>query len=390
MSFIESASRGVDRVSELSSKFMAYADSNRQKLGKVVINTVLLIIIFALFGCFDFITMRFNFGILWGQPTLTDSQYLKYIIEGGKSVNEAQLIVTAQFWTKVLTKAIAGGVCAFNIGINLSFDIEKDKDGILKENSQKYEKLVKFKDQKTFEDYVINVFNPKQKKKAYISQINRKIYLLNKFATNKSKLLYNADSDIPEKKEELERLKAKNRYCIKRAELERLKTDEYIDKNLDSLKVNYSYVDPIVFDLEIDGKGTYKGVKVKGNVGAGKVRATSSVLLGMVAVSMLLASLIPDFDKNELKENCESFAKWLSTYGINFITDIGVIIWQTLRGIFTSRKIISSELTLPFIGRNKVLTDYIEYCTENNIQKSKAYMIYEKIESEAKLNERIN
>lgn len=350
--------RGLDKVHNTTNKFISYADTNREKISKTIINTILLIIIFAVFGCFDFLTMTFHF----------------------------ENILQATFWAKVVSKAIAGGICAYNIGINLAWDNEIKKDLVLADNSSKYERLIKFKDQKTFEFFVINVFNRKQKKEAYISQINRKIYWLNKFSTNKSKLLYNADSDIEDKKKELELAKSKNRYCIKRKELEALKDDEYIEKNLDTIKCSYSYVDPLVFDLEIDGKSTYKGVKVKGNVGAGKVRATGTVLLGMVAISMFLATLGLDASQEQFENQMVAF--W--SYVLTCCEDIGLIVWQVLRGLLGARKIISQELTQPFIGRNKVLTDYQEWCLENNIEKSKTYVIYQKLlesEREALTNE---
>lgn len=346
----------VDTYYKASAKFYTYADTNRDKISKAIINTILLVIIFAVFGCFDFLTMTFQF----------------------------EKVIEASFWAKVISKAIAGGICAYNIGINISWDREVEKDLVLKENSDKYERLIKLKDQKTFEYFVVEVFNKKEKKKAYIAQINRKIFWLNKFATNKSKLLYNQDTEDEAKKSQLEEQKAKNRYCVKRKELEALKDDEYIEKNLDTLKVKYYPVDPIVFDLEIDGKSTYHGVKVKGNVGGGKVKATANVLLGMFAISTFIT--IIGLDANQQQFESQMLAFW--HYVLVCAEDIGVIVWQTLRGILGSRKIISQELTTPFIGRNKVLTDYNEWCIENNIEKSKSFQIYKKIEeSEMRANE---
>lgn len=353
MGYIE---RGLDKVHNTTNKFISYADTNREKISKTIVNTILLVIIFAIFGCFDFLTMTFNFNN----------------------------IIQASFWAKVISKAIAGGICAYNIGINLSWDNEIKKDLVLADNMARYETLVKTKDQKTFEYYVIEVFNRKQKKEAYISQINRKIYVLNKFAFNKSKLLYNADSEDEATKSKLDEQKAKNRYCVKRKELEALKTDEYIDKNLDTLKVRYNAVDPLVFDLEIDGKPTYKGVKVKGNVGAGKVKATGNVLLGMVAISMFLATLGLDANQQQFENQMVAF--W--SYVLTCCEDIGLIVWQVLRGLLGSRKIISQELTQPFIGRNKVLTDYQEWCIENKVEKSKSYLMYQKIIDEQSKAER--
>lgn len=339
----------IDKGYNTIGKFVSYGNTNREKIGKAVVNTFLLIIIFAVFGCFDFLTFSFHF----------------------------EYLATVSYWTGVLSKAIAGGICAFNIGINLSWDNEIEKDTILRENAEKYDRLNKLRDAKSFNKYVTEVFNPSEKKRAYIGQINNKIYKLDKYAKNKDKLLYSSEN---------EEEKAKNKYCIKRKELEMLKSEDYIAKNLDNIHVNYYYVDPIVFDMELDGKTSYKGKRVTGSVAEGKVKATANVVVGMIGISMFITSLGASVSQEEFANQMVRF--W--HYCVKLIADIGVIVWQTLRGVFSSRKLISQQLTQPLINRNEVLTGYIEWCAENNIETSKATKIYQKIvESENSYEEMV-
>lgn len=300
---------------------ISLASSKKEYLGKQIINTILLFIILVVFGCLDFARLTFHF----------------------------ENLVDVSYWGTVLSKTIAG-VCAFNIGINLMWEIELRKDKILTAAITLYNHLIKYKDD-DFEYFVVHVYNPKEKAKAYISQINKKIYRLNRFSKGKDRLLYS--SDLPEKQEE----KLKNRYCIKRKELEELKKPEFIEKNIDSLKVRYYLVDPTVFELEIDGSATIHGVKTKGNVGAGKVKASSNVLIGMVGVSMFLTAI-------GLELNQEQFANQMVRfwhYCLKCITDVGIVLWQTYRGMLNARKIISTELTQPYVGRNKVLKEYYKW-----------------------------
>lgn len=154
--------------------------------------------------------------------------------------------------------------------------------------------------------------------------------------------------------------KEKNKYCIKRKELEDLKDKDYIKKNLESLKVRYSYVDPTVFELEIDGRVIITGVKVKGNIGVGKVKASSNVVLGMVGISMFLTSIGLELNQEEFASQMVRF--W--HYVMKCAADVGTILWQVYRGMSQSRKIISSELTQPYVGRNKVLKDYYKWRLE--------------------------
>lgn len=316
----------LNKVSELGdviSRGVSYASGKREQLVRQAINGVLLFIILLVFGCLDFATLKFH----------------------------PEFLTSIGYWGTVFTKTIAG-VCAYNIGINLMWDLEIAKDYILAFAIARYEKLKKWADDTEFEAFV-KIFNAREKTKAYISQINKKIYRLNKLSKAKDRLLYS--SDLPENQEK----KAKNRYCIRRQELEDLKKEEFIAKNLDGLSVRYMEVYPEIFKLEIDGTTISRGVKTKGNVALGKAKATSSMVFGMVAFSAFVASFGLEMDQEEFASNMEAFLHYL----LKCAEDIAIIIWQSLRGALRTKRIISSELTQPYAGRNKVLLDFLKWKT---------------------------
>lgn len=327
--------------------FISYANSNKNKISKIVINSILLFIIFAIFGCFDFV----NFTV------------------------DITLLANWKYWTQVFAKT-TGGAIAFNIGINLLFDKEIESDKVLAEQREKYQRLNDKKDQTTFNYYVVNVFNKEEKKKAYKDKINRKIYWLNKFSTNKSKLLYSTTinenvEDYEKKLEELNEQKAKNKYCVKRKELEELKSDEYIEKNIDSIIVKYNMVDPIVFELEIDGSRSYRGVKTKGDVNIGRARLTSGVVLGMILISMIITSIVLAPDQQQFENQMVRFGHYVASCA----SDTGIILWQAFRGMINARKLVSQELTEPFAGRNRVLDCYYQWVIDNDIAPTKGQQI---------------
>lgn len=320
--------KGLNVASELSSevgKAVSIASSKKEQIGKQLVNGVLLFIILLVFGCLDFATLKFH---------------IEYIL-------------TASYWGTVFSKTIAG-ICAFNIGVNIMWETELLKDAILEEAIKLYNHLNKFK-KDDFEYFIEIVFNPKEKTKAYISQINRKIYFFNKLSRAKDRLLYS--SVLPEKQEE----KLKNRYCCKRQELEDLKDPDFIAKNLDSLKVSYMRVDATLFELEIDGSSVSHGVKTKGNIGASKVKASSNVALGMLGFSMFFTAVGLELDGQQFANQMEAFWHYL----LKCLTDVGIVLWQALRGVMKTRKIISNELTQPYVGRNKVLRDYYKWQLDN-------------------------
>ena len=325
----EKISRANDKIDDV----ISLASSKKEYWTKQIINSVLLFIILLVFGCLDFAKLAFHF----------------------------ERIVQLSYWGTVLSKTIAG-VCAFNIGINLLWEVEIRKDTILAHAIELYNHLIKYKVD-DFEYFVVHIYNPREKKKAYISQINRKIYRLNRFSRAKDRLLYS--SDLEEKQTE----KLKNKYCILRQQLEDLKKDDFIEKNLDSLKVHYYMVDATVFDLEIDGSAAIHGVKTRGNINAGKVKASSNVIIGMVGFSMFLTAIALELNQEEFANQMVRF--W--HYCLKCITDTGIVLWQTYRGMLTARKIVSQELTQPYVGRNKVLKEYYKWRFEQGKLTEKEY-----------------
>lgn len=342
---MESPFNAVSNLSRTVANSVSTIQSKKEFIIKQSINAILLFVILLVFGCLDFATL---------------TVHLEYLLDAG-------------YWAATFSKTVAG-VCAYNIGINLMWDTEIKKDIDLALNIDKYNKLIQYK-QNDFEYFVVHIFNPKEKKKAYISQINRRIYWLNRFSKDRDQLLYS--SEIPQDAEnrdelvkELELKKSKNKYCIRRQELEELKKPDFIEKNLDSLKVRYYEVNPASFELEIDGSTTISGVKTVGNVGLGKAKASAQVVLGMLGFSMFITAIGLELNSQEFVDNMAAF--W--HYALKCATDVGIIAWQTFRGMLYSRKLVSQELTKPYAGRNTVLTEYLEWRLSTNQPNSLSYI----------------
>lgn len=334
---------GIDRASDLIESTISVAITKKEKIVKQFINILLLFIILMVFGCLDFATLTFHY----------------------------EYLLSANYWGTVGTKVIAG-VCAFNLGINFIFDSEVKKNGILQEAIAKNKQLMAYK-QIDFEYYVIKVFNLNEKRKAYISYINRKINLLNRFSRAKDRLLYSSTLSTEEEKQ-------KNFYCRRRKELEQLKTDEYIEKNIESINVKYYEVDPSIFELEIDGSAKTQGVRTRGSVNQGRVKASSTVIIGMILISSFFTAFGLEADSQEFQNNMVAF--W--HYCLKAIQDIGVVLWQFARGMFESRKIVSQQLTEPYLGRNKVLESYLEWRLTTNQPDS---LVYKELHQEEEIIE---
>lgn len=311
---VNSIELGIGRINDLLS-------TKKEFIGKQILNIIYLFIVLIVTGCLDFVSLDFHF----------------------------ERLGTFSFWGSVITKVVLC-VCVFNIGVNLLWDTQINKSTELKNAISQYEILITYI-QKDFEEFIERIFNPNEKRKAYISKINRQIYRLNKFSKAKDRLLYS--SSLPERQAE----KEKNKYCIKRKELDELKSDDFIEKNLDNINVKYCEVDPALFHLEIDGNEKTTGVKIKGSVAGGKVKASSNIILSVVAISMFTAS----FGLMLNEDIFETQALKVLSYAIKLLADLLTILWQLSRGMMNCKKIITNEIIAPYNGRNKVLQDYVDW-----------------------------
>ncbi len=323
----------VNALGKASDGVGSLVSSKKEFITKNIINGILLIVILLAFGCFDFLHLEFHF----------------------------EYLADPNYWVDVLIKAVAD-ICAYNIGINFIID------DVIKRNEQivilkrHYEKLNSCK-QADFEEF-IPIYNKEQKVLAYKHKMTRLIYLLNKVAKRKDKILYNKwlkDNTIDIHK---------NRYCIKRKELEYLRSDEYIKENIDALDVKYVDVDSSVFEMEIDGSPKVVQNKVVGSVSKGRAVASSSTLLGVVIFSMVFRSIGLSPNKQEFENQMVAAAY----YAISIASDIGIIVWQFMRGILGTHRIVSQQVTTPLAERVKILKKYYEWRIAKGYQAPRCYL----------------
>jgi len=325
MNFVEkgvtAGINGLQKVADAGSTAEELASSHKQQITKTIVNSILLVIILIVFGCFDWMHFKFHFD--W----LTD----------------------INFWGKTTMKVVAS-LCAYNIGINFIVDEVIKRNKNLGNAKYKYEVLNSNK-QRDFEYYIHHVYNPNNKKVMYISYINKRINLLNKFSRRSDRILY--VSELPERQAE----KEKNKYCIRRKELEYLKSDEYIDANIENLKVRYRDIDHTIFELEIGGKQKTTQKNVTGSIAKGRAISTGTGALSIIGVTMFIGSFSVAPNQQEFTEGAVAAANTV----VKMCSDIFVIIWQFFRGILSATKIVSQQLTGPYVERVEILKNYYQW-----------------------------
>lgn len=228
----------------------------------------------------------------------------------------------------------------------------------MQENKIRYEKLNKMRGN-DFSIWCETVLNPRIKREKYISIMHKKIASLEKRTNPRYKVLYVIDEDerkkiidnYPKKKW---KLKA-SEYIDKRLKLESLITDDYIDKNINSLNVKCENVNPALFDLTIDAKQKNKTYRVTSHVAMAKVGALVVSSFIMVIGQMIMSTIGYSFDGEEALSQAEKI--WNAI--INTLMDLTFIAWQFYSGTREIGKIIEAQEGVAYANRCFILKSYL-------------------------------
>jgi hypothetical protein len=141
---------------------------------------------------------------------------------------DTSIFYRASYWYSLISATIASALILYSTSSNDIDTYDKlDKDVVEKRDN--LDRLVANNVENDFEKYIVEE-NLKRKVYAWKQKINRKLSRLEFFARQKNIELYYSEDEF---------LKSKSRYCIKRAKLEKLLTDEYINKHMYYLRVKY-------------------------------------------------------------------------------------------------------------------------------------------------------
>lgn len=336
MGFIEKGvATATNTLGQVSDSVGDLVSSKKQFITKQIINVVLLLIILLVFGCFDFLHLVFHF----------------------------EYFLNANYWFDVGIKAVAD-ICSYNIGVNFIIDEVIKNNKILAKLKETYEKLNALKEN-DFDDFLFE-YNRDQKVIAYKNKITHRIYRLNKYAKRADKIEYNRLI----KRTDCTWNEVKNRYCIKRHQLELLRTDEYIKQNIETLNVNYKDVDSAVFEIEINGTQKIIKNQVTGSVSKGRAIASSTTLLGVVVGSMVIRSISLAPNQQEFENQMIEAAH----YAMKMASDIAIIIWQFLRGVLGTHNIVSQQITTPLSERVTILKKYYAWRQNKGLKVPKCYL----------------
>ena len=238
---------------------------------------------------------------------------------------------------------------AYYISNNLVYDKCINSEEI-KNAFYKFKELNKLKDS-NFPEF-LELYNKKIKKEAFRDHINNKIVKLeNRLARTKNKRRIHKITDkISDKK--------------------KLLTDEYIDANIDFIRVKYYHV------LESD----FVSTELLENTEKHKTRTDYNTVLFKSIVKKVLPYIMSSLVLGMTITN--SLNKPTNEVIINLLSDLVIICMRTIQGLYDAQKIIDSAYLIPYSNKVEILKEYLNW--NGNNPASKASKILNYIEQEGK------
>lgn len=286
---------------------------NRDKIAKNIITTFLLILILIVEGCFNFITLEFNFSILY----------------------------KAQFWIKIIFKMTLLLLVRM-LALNIFKPKARENNKELQVEKNKNEKLSRLKDA-DFPYWIENVKNIEIKIEAWKNKITKKLLRLEQKASENDRHLYFSNSISKEEK-------MKNKYYRRKTYFLSLLTNDFIDSNINTLQVRFQRLDAAIFDLPVNLEHEENKYQI-----SSKSKSATFISLAVASIGLLVINIITsglDFGKND---------SILIATIISLSVDLVFLSYQFLMGILDSYRIINSNELLPYINRNRILKEYFYY-----------------------------
>lgn len=303
---------------------------NKETVVRNLFTIIAFILILIIEGCFSFLTLKWEWAVLG--------------------------LVT--FWVGIATRVLLQ-ILARSASLNTFLPVARNKNEDLKNEKLTNTRLMKLKDS-GFPKWVESILNIFIRKDNWKIQTNKKLSKLEKHAKYKDRALWLTDDSqivrVKKKTYTALELKAKNKYCRKKKEYLMLLDDKFIDDNILNLPVKHCpFVDPALFDIPVTNVSNTDKYQL-----VAKTKQAILWTLVFAALTMTVTTTI----KNALQFGYNKDT--LITALVSMLVDVLFLIWQVISSLMDAFKIINNQEVVPYVNRNRILTQYVEYKCPND------------------------
>lgn len=284
---------------------------NKDVIFKNLLSIVILLAIFFVEGCFNFLELKFTF----------------------------EKIKSTDFWVDIGIRCMLMTLVK-SLAMTLFLDKARLKNTDLVIQKNKNAKLMKLK-KADFPYWVNDVKNPLIRKEAWIIKINKKLTRLEKFSSRKSKAQYYSKG-----------ASILNKYSVKRTFYENQISEDYLEKNKNCLDVKCQQIDPAGFNVPVNIKSEDTKYQIFS-------KTKTAIASSLVVASSWIFIMQIIREASELYASSENL---LVTF-VGLLLDLVFLSWQFFTGALDAFKIIDQQEVLPYVNRNRILEEYLYYTT---------------------------
>ena len=298
---------------------ITYIKTHKETILKNFIAGIILVSLLFVEGCFNVVDLKF----------------------------EPERALTLSFWVRIgtrLTLLFLIKTLALDIFIPY-FRKNNDELSRVKVINKRFMQLK----EKDFPIFIDDVKNVELRINAWKEKINKKLAKLEHHTKNKDRVIFYKGSE-PEKEI--------NKYCQKRAELEYLLSDEYIEANKYCLNVNCPRVIAAVFDTPVEYADLGSLYQISSKIKLSVIASLTVSSFWLVAIQIIREASV--LSKNNVP---------LLIIILGIVLDLVFMFCQFFSGIMDSAKIIDKQEVCPYTNRNRILKEYIYWKEPNKESK---------------------
>lgn len=257
---------------------------------------------------------------------------------------DATELLSISFWMVIFIRLLASGLVLFTSAINKINHLEREDEKILF-LERVLELSIKNDIGENFVEFLAEV-NKEEKIKTYKIKINRKILKLDKHASHKNLNRwknYQEDKSITSKNIDSHQY---GRYVFKRQKLLNKLDNDYIEKNIDMIKIKYNYItrNMIVSDLRTKDDVKYQIVDKNKKM----TKDLMPRFLYTLTFTVAMSSIVLDSNIQNLN----------SIFWINLATNIFTLIFSYFTGSGYGKTFAETVIVSNLHTKLQVINDY--------------------------------
>lgn len=242
----------------------------------------------------------------------------------------------------------------------------------------------------SFANFIERTFNPKTKKLYMKQSTENKLIRLDHFAKDDWRIEFNDAVESNDIEHWNWKNKKSKKYGLRRIQLQRMLTKEYIEENWKDTHIKYPAVSARVFTYYLRKNiSPDQNYRVTNETAKDMGKAVGKKLLMVFLVSVMFAMFLMQPQANELLQEAYGWIVMI----IQYIIRVVVITINFFIGLYTGKTVFYDNFVLPIENRIRILIEYFSWEEKIDIDVQKVKLDFkvqfEKEEEERELKEQL-